>query len=146
MADLSQPRSVPVKCHVDDRGYLYQIFGDYPGILPELKRIYIVGNFKKGTIRGFHKHNQEVKAYFTVRGAAKYVVVNPDSTITSYILSTRDPTVLIIPPTYPHGWVSLEDDCLLIGLSNKTLDESLRDDIRIDPFAFGHAVWEVKPR
>jgi hypothetical protein len=42
--------------------------------------------------------------------------------------------------------VLLEDNTILIGLSNKSLEESLSDDIRIDPFAFGKEIWETKPR
>jgi len=61
-------------------------------------------------------------------------------------LSSKNPTVLIIPPRYDQGWISLEENTVLIGISNKSLEESLKDDIRTDPFTYGREVWNVKAR
>jgi dTDP-4-dehydrorhamnose 3,5-epimerase-like enzyme len=141
-----KPEQIDVRCHVDDRGFLYQIYGNYSSKFPDVKRIYVVGNFSKGTIRGFHKHMEEWKCYFVVNGSAKFVLVNEDKNISTYTLSSKNPSLLIVPPKYSHGWISLEDNTLLIGLSNKSLEESLKDDFRMDPFTFGKDVWKVKPR
>jgi dTDP-4-dehydrorhamnose 3,5-epimerase-like enzyme len=141
-----KPEQIPLSCHVDDRGFLNQIYGDSEAKFPSVKRIYVVGNFAEGTIRGFHKHQEEWKSYFVCNGAAKFLVVDEDKNISTYILSPRNPSLLIVPPTYYHGWKSLEANTILVGMSNKNLDDSLRDDSRIDPFAFGKEVWEVKPR
>jgi dTDP-4-dehydrorhamnose 3,5-epimerase-like enzyme len=141
-----ETETVTVKCHVDDRGFLYQIYGDYSEKFPNVKRIYIVGNFSKGIIRGFHMHKKEHKCYFVASGAAKFVVVDEKKKVASYTLSARDPSVLIVPPKHYHGWVSLDDSTMLIGLSDKSLDESAKDDFRTNPFSFGKDVWEVKPR
>ena len=135
---------VDIPCHVDDRGFLYQIAGSYR--FPDIKRVYIVGNFRKGIVRGFHRHNEEWKAYFSAKGSVKAVVVRKDHNITCYVLTARKPSILVVPPGHPHGWVSLEEDTLLVGISNKTLEESLADDYREDPFKYGREVWEVKPR
>jgi len=143
---LTEPKQIELPCHVDERGFLYQIVGNYE--FPEVKRVYVVGNFAKGVIRGYHGHNHEWKAYFVARGASKFVVVGKEGarTIQSYVLTLRKPSVLIIPPKYFHGWVSLEDDTLLVGISNKTFQESLQDDYREDPFKYGKEVWDVRPR
>jgi len=141
-----KPILINLECYIDDRGFLYQIYGQYKDVFPELKRVYVVGNFSKGIIRGFHKHLYEWKGYFVVLGSAKFVTIDENKNIGTYILSIRKPAVLIVPPNYYHGWVSLEDNTILIGLSNKSLEESLSDDIRIDPFAFGKEIWETKPR
>ena len=141
-----KPLLINLECYIDDRGFLYQIYGQYKDVFPELKRVYVVGNFSKGIIRGFHKHLNEWKGYFVVLGSAKFVTVDENKNIATYILSMRKPAVLIVPPNYYHGWVSLEDNTILIGLSNKSLEESLSDDIRIDPFTFGKEIWETKPR
>lgn len=142
----AKPRQVEVKCHVDDRGFLYQIFEDSQEHFPKVRRIYVVGNFGKGTIRGFHKHIYESKCYFVVSGAAKFVVIDKDGKPAAFVLSSRNPSVLVVPPGYEHGWVSLEDNTVLIGMSDKTLQESLSDDYRSDPFKYGREVWEVRPR
>jgi dTDP-4-dehydrorhamnose 3,5-epimerase-like enzyme len=137
---------VEIKCHVDDRGFLYQIYGNHSNKFPEVKRIYIVGNFNREVIRGFHKHMDEWKCYFVITGSARFILVDEDKNISTYILSSKNPSILIVPPKYFHGWKPLEDNTLLIGLSNKSLEEALKDDTRIDPFTFGKDIWKVKSR
>jgi dTDP-4-dehydrorhamnose 3,5-epimerase-like enzyme len=135
---------VELQYHVDDRGFLAQLYGDYQ--FPEVKRIYLVGNHSKNVIRGFHRHNEEWKAYFVARGTVKFVLINERKEAVSRTLSDRKPSVLVVPPKCSHGWISLTEETLIVGLSNKTLDESLKDDFREDPFAFGKEIWETKAR
>lgn len=141
-----KPEQFAVTCNLDDRGFLYQIYGNYEDKFPSVKRIYVVGNFCKGTIRGLHKHMDEWKCYFVSNGSAKFVVIDENKNISTYILSPKNPTMLIVPPRHFHGWVSLEENTMLVGLSNKSLEESLNDDIRMDPFSFGKEAWDVKTR
>lgn len=141
---LSEPKQIEVSCHIDDRGFLYQIAGNYE--FPEIKRVYVVGNFAKGVIRGYHEHKEEWKAYFAVSGSLKIVVVDEQGEISNYVLTSRKPSILVVPPKHLHGWISLEEDTLLVGISNKTLEESQADDYREDPFKYGKEMWDVKPR
>ena len=137
---------LPVDCKLDDRGFLYQIYGTLEGY-PQIKRVYVVGNHSKGVIRGLHKHRREYKFYFAVAGSAKFVVEGEDrAKPESFILAPRRPAVLVVPPGLSHGWVSLEEGTVVIGMSNRTLSESESDDIREDPFVLGKDVWETKPR
>jgi len=130
-----------IQGHLDDRGILYQPYArEY-----DLKRIYVIRNWKANIIRAFHKHNEEFKAYFVVQGTVKFIVIINDKP-QIFILSDKELSVLEIPPKYLHGWMSLTDDAILIGMSNKTLQESLNDDIREDPFKYGKDVWETKSR
>lgn len=140
------PIKMDLKCNIDDRGFLYQIFGGYEDKFPEVKRIYIVGNFCKGVIRGFHKHLIEWKCYFVITGSAKFIVLDKDNNKLSYVLSSKSPSILIVPPDFAHGWISLEDGTILAGLSNRSLEESIKDDIRSDPLSFGTDIWSVIPR
>ena len=142
---------VPLEWRVDDRGKLVQIFDSDLNA----KRIYIVGNFSKGVIRGFHGHMREWKHFFVIKGCAKFVVVPHEvdrgvsdpskllGKIETYVLSDKKPSILSVPPHHYNGWVSLEDDTILMGISDKNLEESINDDFRIDPFTFGD-VWGVK--
>jgi dTDP-4-dehydrorhamnose 3,5-epimerase-like enzyme len=135
-----------VDCKLDDRGYLYQIY-EAKKRYPQIKRVYVVGNHSKGVVRGLHKHRGEFKFYFAASGSAKFVVEGEKGgEPMSFVLSPRRPGVLVVPPGLFHGWVSLEEGTVVIGMSNCTLSESERDDIRRDPFAFGREVWETKPR
>jgi dTDP-4-dehydrorhamnose 3,5-epimerase-like enzyme len=124
---------------------LYQIFGNYDAVFPRVKRIYVVGNFRQGIVRGFHRHLKEWKVYFVTLGSAKFITVNPTEEIEIHVLTQRNPQLLVVPPEHAHGWVSLEDDTLLIGMSNFSLEESEADDLRLDPFLYGD-LWEAKPR
>ena len=139
-----------VESFIDDRGFLSQI-------LPEgdesftIKRIYSTGNFSKGTIRGFHKHKKEKKGFFVTSGSAKFVVVDDrkDSPtykeINTFILSTLNPSVLTVPVGVYTGWMSLQNDTVILGISSEPFDNENPDDERLDPFAF-EDVWKVKDR
>jgi dTDP-4-dehydrorhamnose 3,5-epimerase-like enzyme len=123
----------------------------------DIKRAYVVGNFSKGTIRGFHGHMKEHKWFFVARGSVKFVVVKHKvdegvknseelkNKLQTFILSDKNPSILAVPPGCYNGWVSLEDGTLLIGMSDSTLAETLKDDYRADPYVFGD-VWSVKAR
>jgi len=137
---------VNVDCKLDDRGFLYQIYGNL-GEYPPIKRIYVVGNHSRGVIRGFHKHRGEYKFFFVVSGSAKFVVVRERGRfLDTFVLSPKQPAVLVVPPGHFHGWISLADDTTIVGMSNYTLAESKKDDIREDPFVYGKDIWETKPR
>ena len=139
-----------VESFIDDRGFLSQI-------LPEgdksfnIKRIYSTGNFSKGTIRGFHKHSRERKAFFVTSVAAKFVAVDDrkDSPtykqIDTFVLSQLNPSVLVVPTGVYTGWMSLEDKTVIIGISSEPFDKNNPDDERLDPLTYGN-VWEVKSR
>ena len=143
-------KNTKVESFIDDRGFLSQI-------LPEgdesftIKRIYSTGNFSKGTIRGFHKHKKEKKGFFVTSGSAKFVVVDDrkDSStykeINTFILSTLNPSVLTVPVGVYTGWMSLQNDTVILGISSEPFDKENPDDERLDPFAF-EDVWKVKDR
>jgi len=144
-----EPKKVEVKTHIDDRGFIYQVFDirnskiSFDGKtylnLPTIKRVYIVGNFSKGVIRGMHFHKKEWKFFFVISGSAKFVISKsskPGKETKTFILSSKKPEILIVPPTYYNGWTALEDNTILIGMSNFCLRESLKDDFRISPDDF----------
>ncbi|MBI2971114.1 MAG: dTDP-4-dehydrorhamnose 3,5-epimerase family protein [Candidatus Aenigmarchaeota archaeon] len=150
---MDSPKLISLEWKVDDRGYLMQLFNADLNV----KRAYVVGNYAKGTIRGFHGHMKEWKYFCVVKGSVKFVLVQHNVSegvedpeplrekIHTYVLSDRKPSILVIPPCYYNGWVSLEEGTLLMGMSDRTLAESIDDDYRIDPFTFGD-VWSTKPR
>jgi dTDP-4-dehydrorhamnose 3,5-epimerase-like enzyme len=142
MKDVAKkPEMLDIPTNIDDRGYLWQLFEG-----SHVKRVYVVGNFDTDVVRGFHLHRKESKWFFVPRGSAKFVTVDEQTKETStFILSDRKPAVLFVPPGNYNGWRALEDGTLLIGMSNKTLEESKGDDIRADPLAFGN-VWLIKNR
>ena len=141
---MKKPYIVDQKIHSDDRGFFLPLTNN---IDVQIKRVYVCGNYGRDVIRGFHYHKKEIKLFNIVRGSAKFICINPDdpSKIFTFVLSERTPAILIIPPGYANGWMSLDDNTLLIGMSNATLEESIDDDIRYDPLKWG-SVWEGKGR
>ena len=139
-----------VKSFIDDRGFLSQILPEGDESF-QIKRIYSTGNFSRGVIRGFHKHKRERKAFFVPTGSAKFVAVDDrkDSAtfkeINTFVLSTLNPSVLIVPTGVYTGWMSLEDGTVVIGISSEKFDKDNPDDERLDPYAYGD-VWKVKDR
>jgi dTDP-4-dehydrorhamnose 3,5-epimerase-like enzyme len=143
-------RNNPVKSFIDDRGFLSQILPEGDESF-QVKRIYSTGNFARGTIRGFHKHKREKKAFFVTSGSAKFVAVDDrkeSSTfkeINTFVLSTLNPSVLTVPTGVYTGWMSLDDRTVVIGTSSEPFDKDNPDDERLDPYAYGD-VWKVKDR
>ncbi len=139
-----------VKSFIDDRGFLSQILPEGDESF-QIKRIYSTGNFSKGVIRGFHKHKRERKAFFVPTGVAKFVAVDDrkDSRtykeIDTFILSQLNPSVLIVPTGVYTGWMSLQDNTVVIGISSEKFDKDNPDDERLDPYTYGD-VWKVKDR
>jgi len=114
---------------------------------PEVKRIYYVANYSAGIIRGFHFHKKEWKYFTIVTGSAKFIAIDPrqPDTVFTFVSSVRNPLIIIIPPLFANGWVSLEPSTILLCASSATFDESVKDDVRYDPYSWGD-VWSVKGR
>jgi len=144
-------RLIPVNCYVDDRGFLAQVVQEADKVMPEIKRVYVTGNFNRGVIRGFHKHFREWKCFFVASGAAKFVLVDDRENSSTYrqkdtyILSSRSPSILVVPTGVYNGWMSLEENTILLGISSENFDREKTDDVRIPPDSYGD-VWTVKGR
>lgn len=142
------PHVLDLEIHDDDRGFLVPLTNTLSP--DDIRRVYICGNFARGVIRGFHYHFREKKMFYIIKGAAKFIAVNPDDPNEKYefVITERKPKLVVVPPKYANGWISLADDTLLVALSSRTIDEirSDNDDIRYDPFRWGREIWKVKAR
>ena len=158
---LDGVRVIPLERHIDDRGYLYEIIHATDDFLPRYGQTYIVCSPARGTIRGFHKHNQLWDYFCVARGSGKFVVakatdeaitaasssgttVAPDA-IETFVLSERKPSLLVIPPGHWHGWVALEDETLVVSTGSDVYNRANPDEVRVSPNVFGD-VWTVKGR
>jgi dTDP-4-dehydrorhamnose 3,5-epimerase len=151
---IKDVRLIPLKVNTDDRGYLIVIGSsgrdDAPDI-PTLKEVYLVGDMAEGTIRAFHKHQNLWDYFFISHGSAKFVLIDdrPDSgtneEMNTFILTERNPSLLVVPPGVYHGWMSLEEDTQMVSLANNPYDPKNPDEKRIPADSFGD-VWTVKGR
>ena len=135
---------------VDDRGH----FTNIPLTLPEFdfegKRVYVCDNFQKGTVRGYHYHKHEAKVFICLKGGIKFVLIegylrNQQSLWKPevFVLSANIPKALYIPEDYMNAWQTLTDDTIMIGVSNVTVEQSMKDDARLDPKLYYPEYWKT---
>ncbi len=142
---------VPLVAHVDDRGYLIEVLRKTDPHFSQFGQVYLVGNFAKGTIRAFHKHQQMWDWFFISHGSAKFVLVDDrDDSAThgaqmTIVASARNPLMIAVPPGVYHGWMSLEDDTQMVSTASTVYNREKPDEKRIPPDSFGD-VWTVKGR
>lgn len=121
----------------DDRGYV-RFFNGLPMHL--FKRQYFVSNHTPKFVRAWHGHQHEAKAVTIISGSALVCAVrvvdwsHPDkqASVHREVLSATNPSVLFIPASHANGFMTLEPGTLVQFLSTASIEESLRDDIRLD--------------
>ncbi len=147
----NEPKIIDGGVAVDDRGQLtFANDFNFSGV----KRFYMVENFSANTIRAFHGHAKEAKYVLIVSGSAIVAAVkvadfsNPDKSekLNRFVLSSRKPSLLFIPPGYANGFKPLEKDTKIIFFSTSSLEESKGDDYRFPADYWGKEVWEVENR
>lgn len=132
-----------VPSFTDERGKLVQIFEEARN-LPKARRIYIVKNWDKTTVRAFHKNFSEAKYFFILSGTVKFHLVDDRPSSPTYrqqdkiILSAEEPMALVVPPEVHNGWKALTDDAVLLGIADTTMAEH-RDE-RVPHDSFG-VIW-----
>ena len=96
-----------------------------------MKRFYQVENHRQGFIRAWHGHKKEGKYVYVPCGSALIGIVNMETEeIQKFVLSSKSPKVLFIPPNHYNGFKNLEDNTSVQFFSTTTLEESLGDDIK----------------
>ena len=137
--------SLPI--NFDDRGYLFEIIHNFD--MPKFGQVYVVGDPVRGVIRAFHKHNVLWDYFCIVKGSAKFIFVDDRKDSKTFkqqetiILSEKSPKMIIVPPDIYHGWMSLEDDTIMISVASEIYNKEKPDEIRISPDSFGD-VWTIK--
>ena len=153
---IQDVKLIELKPRVDERGYLVEIArrigGDEPhAAIHQFGQVYLVGNPVRGAIRAFHKHEVLWDWFFISHGSAKFVLVDDreDSPTykekDSFVVSSHNPSLIVVPPGVYHGWMSLEDDTQLISIASEVYNMKEPDEVRIAPDSFGD-VWTVKGR
>lgn len=144
-------KQVELKAHVDDRGYLIEVLRASDEHFTKFGQVYLIGNFSRGTIRAFHKHNVLWDWFFISHGAAKFILVDDREKSKTYkqtdiyVVSSRNPSLIVVPPGVYHGWMSLENDTQLISTASEVYNRKKPDEVRIAPDTFAD-IWTVKGR
>jgi dTDP-4-dehydrorhamnose 3,5-epimerase-like enzyme len=61
----------------------------------------------------------------------------------TFVMSDRHHGVLVIPPYYANGWISLEDNTVLTSLSSLRFEDAKNDDFRLSPEIVDVSNWET---
>ena len=115
-------------------------------VLKKVKRFYIVKNNKKNFVRAWHGHKIEAKYILCITGKAKISAVkiknfkkpSKKSKVFSWILDSKIPNVIYVPPGYANGSKSISKNMRLLIFSTSTLKQSLKDDFR-----FSEKFWKI---
>jgi len=153
-----KPYLEPLSIHVDDRGSVYCALDNIGSkkIINvhrpnNIKRTYIVQNWKAGTIRAWHGHMKGWTGLHVFKGAAKIVSRDiTESTLPGlikheFILSDRNLGIVWVPPGWYNGSMSLEDDTRILVYSTLSFAEVKNDDIRATAYE-QHVDWQIKNR
>ena len=147
--DAKEPTLVEGGVTVDDRGVLrFCNEVDLTGI----RRFYLISNHVAGLVRAWHGHKQERKLMWPLAGAMLIGLVSIDdwqnpsksSKVVRIVLSAAKPQLLVVPPGFANGMMSLTADAALLVLSTLPLDESIKDDFRFDSRHWDP--WQVAER
>jgi dTDP-4-dehydrorhamnose 3,5-epimerase len=135
--------------YFDDRGCLYEVLHNYE--ITKFARIYAVVNPARGIIRGLHKHKLGWDNFCIVNGSAKFVFIDDRQESVTYkqqetiVTSARSPQLIAVPPGVYHGWMSLEDNTILLTENSELFNKENSDDVRIPADSYGD-VWTIKGR
>lgn len=128
--------------YADDRGFL-RFVNDFS--FKDVKRFYQVENHRKGYIRAWHGHLRESKYVYVSKGTALVGAVNLENEeISKFTLTSQSPSILHIPSGFANGFMTLEENTIIMFFSTSTLQESQGDDIRFDYDKWN--IWEEKYR
>jgi len=126
----NKPTLIKGGISVDDRGNL-KFINDFN--FANVKRFYQVENHNINFIRAWHGHNNEGKYVYVSSGTALIGAVSLETEeISKFVLSSKSPSVLWIPPGYANGFKNLEQNTSIMFFSTSSLEESHGDDIRFD--------------
>lgn len=118
----------------------------------KIKRFYHITLPRKKMIRAFHGHLEEAKSVFPLSGSLVLCVVKIDnkntpskeSKVKKIKLDSKSPRLVLIPAGYANGIMSLEKNTSVLFLSDKTLEQSKKDDYRFSPGYWGKEVWQTE--
>jgi len=105
--------------HEDDRGLLSELLRTDSQDFAGFGQVYVVHNRTAGTIRAYHRHNVMWDWFIIVKGAAKFRFYDDSGNTQTVISSDHKLRRIAVPPGVWHGWMSLEDDTILLSVASE---------------------------
>ena len=103
-----------------------------------IKRFYVIENFKNNFVRAWHGHKNEDKFFYCINGAAQiscveisnYKKPSKKKKIFSWVLTETKSEIIFVPRGYANGTMNLKPQTKILVFSSSTLQESAKDDYR----------------
>ena len=131
---------------VDKRGIVSFVNDSH---LDDIKRFYIIEHLDTKTIRAWQGHKTESKYFYCIKGSFRIAIiktdnlVNPDKNtqIDYFDIQSSIPQILSLKRNSINGIRALENNSILLVFSDKSLEESKKDDHRWDTEYFSN--WKA---
>ena len=120
----------PLHIHTDSRGGFVEVFRRqwFPGF--EAKQINISYS-DGGVLRGLHYHREQTDVWWPIQGRFQVAfvkdggllgtVIEPAGDIVeTFVIDSREPVSILIPPLVAHGYLALDPECILGYAVNQT--------------------------
>lgn len=141
----------------DDRGIVRFVNG-FRFDLANIKRFYMLENWRPGFVRAWHGHRTESKYIMVVSGAAlvqavplnnlEAILAFPsiaECKLYSFVLTENEPAVLYVPGGYANGAKALIEGTRIMHFSDLAMEDTHGDDVRFDWDILPH-VWDEQQR
>ncbi len=69
----------------------------------------------KNVLRGLHYHREQTDVWWPIQGRFQvaFVQQQPTHLVESFIIDSREPIAIKIPPNVSHGYLALDSACIL---------------------------------
>jgi dTDP-4-dehydrorhamnose 3,5-epimerase len=135
----------------DDRGSL-TYYNSFNPCHMTVQRMYIVENFKEGTIRAWHGHKRQHMWVTVIDGAALICHAEVKDWETPILtgnfratLTAEQPKMVHLPPGI-NGSMTLLPNTKIMYFSDYAAEDTQSDDFRFPWNLFGTEMWEVRNR
>jgi dTDP-4-dehydrorhamnose 3,5-epimerase len=150
-AEIEGVQKMPLKRHVDDRGYLMEIMRSDDKFFKKFGQIYMT-TCNRGVIKAWHMHKVQTDYFFVPFGTAKIGLHDTRENSQSkgkyqvvILGEAGEEALLIIPPLVMHGMMGLSDLCGIINIPTELFNYKQPDEYR-EPVEKFEDIWTVQNR
>ncbi len=136
----------PLKTLVDGRGDITEIWSESwkdDNILPINHAYYNLTD--PGIIKGWHWHENSYSQYVCLQGKMQIVLIDlrvkskTFGEVNQFLVSSKNPLLIKIPPMVLKGWKALEDNGVIINLINTP---DVKDNKKVPVETFLSDIWQ----
>ena len=135
---------------VDGRGDLTELWSkpwsEYENIAREIEHVYF-NTTHEGITKAWHAHEKTYSQYTCVEGKMQVVLVDVREKsptygfVNQFIIGTKNPALIVIPPGILKGWKSLQGDSIIVNLLTSP---DVKDNFKYPWDSILKDIWEPK--